>query len=318
MIFRVFFTLGLALPLFSALQGKFEQSLDLFVKFLGLFSLYLVVFVIISMLSSRLALSRPALADRLARLSNWWLPNQDYRVTRLAIHKNNGALADQIWSEVGLNKLRPGTALALATNYSASLSHRGEYTRARDLLLGMDPTKTTKAYRLFATLYWLNLGFYHLQLCQLKEARNCLTQASLEPVKHAALRQRCEGLEILLALQTDKAEALRLLRLQQRKSALAALALAELGHPEEAAGRLPEVASLSDPWELKCYHLARMWMTESLEAKRQELQRAGQLPGAEGLVAWHALTHLQDSSYLEKARREDPESIWTRQAEGLA
>jgi tetratricopeptide (TPR) repeat protein len=319
MIFRILLMLGISLPLFSATQGKFEQALDLFLKFLTLSSLYLMFFVLISIISGRLALSRPRLADRLALLSNWLLPNLNHRITRLAIHKNNPAVADQIWSEISprLGTLKPGTALALATNYSSSLSNRGQYSRARNLLLELDPSKASKAYRLFVTLYWLNLGFYHFQLGQFQEARNCLSQATREPVKHPALRERCQGLEILLARQPDVSEALRLLRQHDRKRAFAALMLAELGHPEEAARRLPEAASLSDPWELKCYHLARMWLAETPESKRQELQFASQLPGAHGLVAWQALTHLQDPSYLEKARRDDAESIWTRQAEGL-
>ncbi|MFN8610956.1 MAG: hypothetical protein U0931_25670 [Vulcanimicrobiota bacterium] len=321
MLVRMLTVLWVLVSGVALLQGKYAQALDLSVKFLTLFAVYLMLVVLLTLACQLLVAKKPVWADRLAILLGWLVSGENSRVTRLAIHKNDFARADQIWSGVSqrLDRLQPGVALALATNYSASLSGRGQYTRARDLLRPLDPSKVSRAYRRFVPVYWLNLSYYHLQLGQLQDSQRCLDNAQKIPGTSRLLLERLEGLRILLSHEAgDFEEALRLLRQNQRKRSFAALMLARLGQPEEAAQRLPEPESSGEPAERCYYHLAKMWLASDPAEKRAELRSASQTGSLAGLVAWHAAVSLADFSYLEQARQQDVESIWTRRAEEVA
>lgn len=303
------------------MRGNFPQAADLGLKSLLCFLLYVGLVVLVSLGSQLQLRSNPARADRLASWLGWLVPGQNYRVTRLAIHRDNFERADQIWEGVRdqLPQLPAGTALALAANYSASLSARGQYRKALELLKPLDATKASGSYRVFQALYWLNRAYYHFQLGELAEARDCLRAGEKVKFKSPPLRERLEGLHILLTFESgDQDETLRLLRQRKDRHSFSALLLAQLGQQKEAAERLPDCQSHLEPGE-RCYnHLARMWLASQPEVKRAELEQASQTKCMAGLVAWQGLACLHESGYLELARARDPESIWTHRAERAA
>ena len=305
---RLIRTLGFFAVLVAVLASPRQGILILS----GLIASYLILIVAVAFAAQKLILRNPAWSIRLTRWLGFLTGGQDYRITLLAIHKDNPGEADGIWQEVEprLARMNPNQAMALAANYTAALSFRGDYRRARDLLLSYKPAGRTRQYSPFHALYWLNLAWFHYQLEDFQALKTCLDRAQQETITHSLVAERLAGLRALLAYeQEDRDEALRLLDSDQ-KSAFAAWLLAELGDAQKAATRLPEAVGLTDPCDLTYYHLAQATLT----GEPEHLQRAAATTYAPGHVAYHALKHFQDPSYLATAQEKDPESIFTSRA----
>ncbi|MBN9419740.1 hypothetical protein ABS71_20640 [bacterium SCN 62-11] len=304
---RLMRTLGFFAVLVAVLASPRQGILILS----GLIASYLILTVAVAFAAQKLISRHPAWSIRLTRWLGFLTGSQDYRITLLAIHKDNPSEADRIWQEVeGLVRMNPNQAMALAANYTAALSFRGDYRRARDLLLSYKPAGRARPYSPFYALYWLNLAWFHYQLEDFQAFSDCLDRAQQETITHSLVSERLAGLRALLAYEReDRDEALRLLDSDQ-KSAFAAWLLAELGDAQKAASRLPEAVGLTDPCDLTYYHLAQATLT----GEPEHLQRAAATTYAPGHVAYHALKHFQDPSYLATAQTQDPESIFTSRA----
>ena len=219
---------------------------------------YIALLVSLSLLTHFLLKRSPLWAERLARLQGRLSKTQAHRITLLALHKDNPEKADQLWSEVEplLPTLRTSEAMALTSNYSASLSMRGQYARARDLMIAHEPKEISGAYKHFYALYWLNLGFYQHQLDDLEAARYCLRRVQLEHISMPMIKERQQGLEALLASEVgDREGVLSAVRQTAKKGSYLAFYLAELGEMQEARERLPELSGLSEASDRFYYHL---------------------------------------------------------------
>lgn len=309
MVMRLLRALGvtvvLALVLVSPRQG--------FVALLGVLALYLALVVAVASSGQLLMYRSPAWATRFTRLLGLLTASQDHRITLLAIHKENPAQADRIWQEVEpkLAGFSSAQAMALASNYCASLSFRGEYRRARDLMLQYPPGLHTRQYAAFYALYWLNLGWFHYQLEDFQALEDCLRHAAQERITHPQTGERLEGLQALLAYERgDQAGALRVLIQHSRRQAFSAWLLSEMGEKQLAAERLPDPESVTDLTDQAYYHLAQATLT----GQPEHLDRAAATGYAPGHVAYHALKHFQNDSYLALAEEKDPESLFTQRA----
>lgn len=305
---RLLRSLGFFAVLVAVLASPRQGFLILF----AVLAVYLLVIVAIGY-AGRLLMSRnPARAARLTRWLGFLTGSQDYHITLLAIHKDNPVEADRIWSEIEpqFSRLKANQAMALAGNYAAALAFRGEYRRARDLMLQHPPGRPVRQYAAFYALYWLNLAWFHYQLEDFESLEACLTRAHQESITHPLVAQRLAGLRALLAYErNDREEALRLLESDQ-PSAFAAWLLTELGETQLASDRLPDPVGLTDLCDLTYYHLAQATLT----GQPEHLQRAAATTYAPGHLAYHALKHFQDPTYLTTAQEKDPESIFTSRA----
>ena len=306
---RLLRTLGFFLVLVAVLTSP--QSGFLFL--LAVFAVYAVLVVGVAFGGQLLMTRHPLWAVRLTRLLGWLTGSQDHRITLLAIHKDNPAEADRIWREVEpkLATMNVNQAMAMAGNYAAALSFRGEYRRGRDLMIRYKPGPRSRQYEAFHALYWLNLGWFHYQLEDFQALEDCLKQAEKESATHPLVAQRLAELQALLAYERDdRTEVLRLLDQPEPKSAFASWLLSELGENERAAERLPDPVGLNDPCYLTYYHLAQATLT----GDPIHLNRAAATTYAPGHIAYHALQHFQDPTYLPAAQERDPESLFTKRA----
>lgn len=307
---RLLRSLGFFAVLVAVLASPRQGFLILF----GVAAAYLLVVVAVGYAAQNFMSRNQARAARLTRWLGYLTGSQDYRITLLAIYKDNPVEASRIWSEIEprLSRLKPNQAMALAGNYAAALSFRGEYGRARDLLLQYPPGQRVPKYAAFYALYWLNLGWFHYQLDDFESFEACLSRAHRENITHPLVAERLAGLRALLAYErkrNDPAEALRLLE-SDGSNAFAAWLLTELGENERATLRLPDALGLTDLCDLTYYHLAQATLT----GQPEHLQRAAATTYAPGHLAYHALKHFQDPTYLPTAQEKDPESIFTSRA----
>lgn len=287
-----------------------------FLYLLAFLTAYLLALVAVAFTSQKLMTRNPAWAIRLTRLLGLLTGSQDYRITLLAIHKDNPTEADRVWEEAEpkLARMNPSQAMALTANYAAALSFRGEYRRARDLMLRYSPGPRSRSYASFYALYWLNLAWFHYQLEDFQAMEGCLKRAEQEQITHQLVGQRLAGLQALLAHERgQKDEALRLLDLSEGQNAFSAWLLAEMGEKELSLQHLPDAEGLVDPIELTYYHLSLAILT----ANSDHLTRAAATTYAPGHIAYQALKTFQDPTHLPTAQEKDPESIFTTRARVL-
>ncbi|MBN9417015.1 MAG: hypothetical protein J0I12_16330 [Candidatus Eremiobacteraeota bacterium] len=278
---------------------------------------YVLLVLFLGWLQQRLFRTHPKWAEHIAKISGLITGGQSHRATLIGLQVDNAAECDRIWKEAEpkLPNLSSSEAMTVGLNYSVSLSRRGQLTKARDIALQYPPREHFKAYQHHYALYWLNLGWYHLELGEHEQAEYCLRRALQETLTQVDIKTRQEGLQALLAHEAgERDSALKALRENKRRQPYHAWLLAEIGEMEEAAERLPDLVSLADASDRTYYHLTQALIQKS----PAELEKASQNDFCSGKVAFYAVTLFGDESYLSKARKQDPESVWTRRAETAA
>ena len=283
----------------------------------GLLVAYVLLVVFLGWLQQCLFRTHPKWAELVAKISGLVTVGQSHRATLLGLSIDNPAECDRIWkqAEPKMPHLSSSEAMTLGLNYSVSLCRRGQLTKARDIALQYPPREHFKAYQHHYALYWLNLGWYHLELGEHEQAEYCLRRVLQETLTQVEIKTRQESLQALLAHEAGERDAaLQALRENKRRHPYHAWLLAEIGELKEAAERLPDFATLTDPSDRTYYHLAQTL----IQKIPTELEKASQNDFCSGKVAFYAVTLFGDESYLPKARQQDPESVWTRRAETAA
>lgn len=311
---RILFQLCLwacfAVAWFYAFRGEGWMALNFFLApFVGAVLYFLLVMVAISVC---LFFERryPLWADRLIRLRGRLTGGRSHFKSLFFIHHNNPEKMDQLWQETEphLHAEPPAVAMALVTNYCPSLAARGEYSRARDLMKKYEATHPSRLYELYHAHYWVNLGWYEQLLGNFEQVDYCIRRAEQEKqITHRLIHEHFISLRALSAYEQGELERVELfLRHLPKVNPFGAWLSCEMGSP-------PEAKLDVDPQKLQApqrtyYYLAQASITNDPELLKK-------VDRVTGLVAYHAIRHFNDSSYLEQALQNDPESIWTRRAQ---
>ena len=279
--------------------------------FLTVLVAYIVLVAVLGSVGIGLRKRSPVWADRIIRMGGLLSKGNSHVTNLFFLHQDNFPKMDELWAQVepGLRDERPSVAMALATNYAPSLSARGKYARAREIMKQNEATHPSRFYAVFQAHYWVNLGWYEHELGDFEQVDYCIRRAQQESLTEPSVAESFASLRAMLTYeQSDHEQVRRLVEEWPRQYATMAWLLCEIGVPSAAASKLPTDLNALHRFQRTYYYLAQASITNNPELLKK-------VDRVTGLVAYHAIKHFNDSSYLEQALQNDPESIWTKRAQ---